>query len=423
MKQIFTISLLLISLYSTTVFGQDKENSSSIDTLTIRDAIKYASMHHPGLLQLRSEILALKGARKANGGLADPVISYAREGMGDPSFSDFSEQRLGISQEIKFPGVTSKTNSVFSSKIEALELEYRNRELQLREEVKKKYSELQLGLEKLNFSRNEFGIVTTVHSVVQEKYRSGEATRLDLLKAKINMEEASNLISEAQFAVHNARYSLFNLIGLETEGQKYSISFPDSLTYQPVTISQDEILSTFYEMPGVLSKMKMIEASANEVAAARQTFYPDIKLNLFGQNIGTGFKSIGLEIGFTVPLWFNSNQNGMIEEAEARLSGARESYREELLLMKKEVEIAWHGYEAAKQNLDRYTNGILRDSKELLDLTTEGYKLGEIDFLNLLEAQRTYLTSSQNYYNFLLEYHFRLIELEKFSTKEFLYNE
>lgn len=423
MKNITVIALLLISLSGTNVFGQDEANSSSVDTLTIRDAIKFAAGHHPGLLQLRSEILALTGARKANSGLSDPVISYAREGIGDPSFSDYSEQRLGISQEIRFPGFTSESDAAFSSRIEALELQYRNRELQLREEVKKKYAELQLGLEKLNFSRNEYGIVSKVYSVVQEKYKSGEATRLDLLKAKINMDEASNLISEAQFAVHNSRYSLFNLIGLETEGQKYSILFPDSLTYQSVTISQDEILSTFYEMPGVLSKMKMIDASAKDVAAAKLSFYPDIKLNLFGQNIGTGFKSIGLEIGFSVPLWFGSNQNGMIEEAEARLSGARESYREELLLMKKEVEIAWHGYEAAKQNLDRYANGILRDSKELLALTTEGYKLGEIDFLNLLEAQRTYLTSSQNYYNYLLEYHFRLIELEKFSTKEFLYNE
>jgi len=422
-KILSIILLLILSFVIPDIYGQKEENSFSVDTLTIRDAIKYATGHHPGLRQLRSEILAMNGARKANSGLADPVISYAREGIGDPSLSDYSEQRLGISQEIRFPGVTAESNAAASSRIEALELQYRNSELQLREEVKKKYAELQLGLEKLNFSRNEYGIVSKVHTVVQEKFNSGEATRLDLLKAKINMEEASNLISEAQFAVHNARYSLFNLIGLETEGQKYSIYFPDSLIYRPVTISQDEILSTFYEMPGVLSKMKLIDASAKEVAAAKQTFYPGIKLNLFGQNIGTGFKTIGFEIGFTVPLWFTGNQNGIIEEAEAKLSGARESYREELLLMKKEVEIAWHGYEAAKQNLDRYANGILRDSKELLDLTTEGYKLGEIDFLNLLEAQRTYLTSSQNYYNYLLEYHFRLIELEKFSTKEFLYNE
>ncbi|GJQ32171.1 MAG: transporter [Ignavibacteriaceae bacterium] len=397
--------------------------SPPVDTLTVRKALSLAYEMNPGLRKLKAEMAATRGMLTGNSGLSDPVITYSREGMGNGSFSGFDEQRVGVSQDIRFPGTTAAMSDNYKNRFEALQLEYKALQLEIREQVKKKYVELQAGLEKLHLARQDFDISTRVYEVVQEKYRSGEATKIELLKTKIQVDEASNSISEAQLALHEARYSLFNLIGLETTQQKYSINYPDTLSYQKVIISQEDILSTFTEMPAVLAKMKHINAAQDELGIAKSSYYPNFTLDLFGQDFGSGFKSVGFEIGLSVPLWFSSNQAGLIEQAEAGLNSKKEDYREELLLMKKEVEVAWHGYESARENLDRYNEGILANSQELLDLTTEGYRLGELDFLNLLEAQRTFLTSSRNYYNYLLEYHFRLIELEKFSSKEFIYQE
>ncbi len=255
------------------------------------------------------------------------------------------------------------------------------------------------------------------------KFESGEATKIELLKAKIQVNEAENSISEAQNYLHQSRYSLFNQIGLETTNQKYSINFPDTLYYKKTEISQSDILSTFYDMPGVRSKKKLIEAAENHLLVAEAGYFPNISLNLFSQDFGSGFKALGFEVGLSLPLWFQSNQRSVIDHSISSVKISDENYREELLLMKKEVEIAWHGYESAGENLNRFASGILAESEELLNLTTQGYKLGEIDFLTLLEARRTYLTSSKRYYDYLLDYNFRLIELEKFSPKEFLYND
>lgn len=394
-----------------------------VDTLTVRKAINLAYEMNPGLRKLKAETGSVRGLLTANSGLSDPVLTYSREGIGNNSFSTFDEQRIGISQDIRFPGSTSSLSTFYQNKIEALELEYKDLQLNIREQVKKKYAELQAGLELLHLAQQDYDISNRIYEVVQEKYRSGEATKIELLKTKIQVDEASNSISGAQLALHESRYSLFNLIGLETTQQKYSINYPDTLKYERLVISQEDILSTFTSMPGVVAKMKHISAAQDELAIAKKSYYPNFTLDLFGQDFGSGFKSMGFEIGLSVPLWFSSNQEGRIESAVADLSAKKEDHREVLLLMKKEVEIAWHGYESARENLDRYNDGILANSKELLDLTTEGYRLGELDFLNLLEAQRTFLTSSRNYYEYLLEYHYRLVELEKFSSKEFIYYE
>lgn len=405
------------------IYAQSGWQISDSNSVTVKSAIILAMQKNPGLRILKAEIDKKKGELRSSSGLSDPVISYGREGIGNSSFSSYDEQRIGISQEIEFPTKTSYLNKTILTEIESLELEYKNKSLLLREEIKKLYSELQYGLEMLHLAENEFQISQQLLEAVDLKYTSGEATKTELLKAKIQADEARNSISEATNNMHRSRYSLFNVIGLETSQQKYSIQFPDTLYYEAVEISQDDILSSFVSMPGVLAKMKSVESARNYKEYAGNSFYPNFSLSLFGQDMGSGFKSFGFEVGFSVPLWFGMNQNGKIDEASANLVASEEKYREELLLMKKEVEIAWHGYEAANENIGRFIKGILSDSEELLRLTTEGYKLGEIDFLNLLEAQRTYLSSSKRYYGYLLDYQHRLIELERFSNREFLYNE
>ena len=408
---------------STLLAAQSGSNRTDTNIVTVRSAISLAVQQNPALRILKAEIDKKRGELKSNSGLVDPVISYGREGIGNSSFTSYDEQRIGITQEIEFPTKTSTLNKSINTAIESLELEYKNKTLLLREEIKKLYSELQYGLEMLHLAENEFQISQQLLEAVNLKYTSGEATKTELLKAKIQADEARNSISEATNNMHRSRYSLFNVIGLETSQQKYSIKFPDTLYYEAIEISQDDILSSFVSMPGVLAKMKSIESAKNYREFAGNSFYPNFSLSLFGQDMGSGFKSFGFEVGFSVPLWFSMNQNGKIEEATANIVASEEKYREELLLMKKEVEIAWHGYEAANENIGRFIKGILSDSEELLRLTTEGYQLGEIDFLNLLEAQRTYLSSSKRYYGYLLDYQHRLIELERFSDREFLYNE
>ncbi|MCA0388597.1 MAG: TolC family protein [Bacteroidetes bacterium] len=414
---------LIFFFFSVTICSQPVEDPSFVDTLSVKRALHLAKQKSPKLQKLAQSVNQKKAELRGNSGLSDPVLSYSREGMGNSSFSSYDEQRLGITQEIVFPITTSRISDRISSEIEALQLEYENALLLLREEIKKTYSQLQYGLELLHLAQSELEISKGVYEAVKLKYDSGEATKIELLKAKIQVNEAENSISEAQNYLHQSRYSLFNQIGLETTNQKYSINFPDTLYYKKTEISQSDILSTFYDMPGVRSKKKLIEAAENHLRVAEAGYFPNISLNLFGQDFGSGFKALGFEVGLSLPLWFQSNQRSVIDHSISSVKISDENYREELLLMKKEVEIAWHGYESAGENLNRFANGILAESEELLNLTTQGYKLGEIDFLTLLEARRTYLTSSKRYYDYLLDYNFRLIELEKFSPKEFLYND
>ena len=93
------------------------------------------------------------------------------------------------------------------------------------------------------------------------------------------------------------------------------------------------------------------------------------------------------------------------------------------LELKHQIEIAWHSFETSQEKIHRYSSLIKNRAKNLLDLTLEGYRAGELDILILLEAQRTFLNSEKNYLDALHDYYLRLIELEKFLQKDIVFQE
>jgi cobalt-zinc-cadmium efflux system outer membrane protein len=57
----------------------------------------------------------------------------------------------------------------------------------------------------------------------------------------------------------------------------------------------------------------------------------------------------------------------------------------------------------------------------LQSLTLRAYQLGEIDMLNLLNAQQIFLTSEQRYLTALRDYYLQLVALEIYLDKDLVY--
>lgn len=54
-------------------------------------------------------------------------------------------------------------------------------------------------------------------------------------------------------------------------------------------------------------------------------------------------------------------------------------------------------------------------------MALRSYQLGEIDLLNLLNAQQTYIDSEQRYLGALRDYFLQLVALEKYMDKDLVY--
>jgi cobalt-zinc-cadmium efflux system outer membrane protein len=60
-------------------------------------------------------------------------------------------------------------------------------------------------------------------------------------------------------------------------------------------------------------------------------------------------------------------------------------------------------------------------ANRLLQLTREGYQLGELDLLTVLDTQRTYLAVQSGYYRALKDYYLSAINMEELVGRELIF--
>jgi hypothetical protein len=83
----------------------------------------------------------------------------------------------------------------------------------------------------------------------------------------------------------------------------------------------------------------------------------------------------------------------------------------------KDIEQAWHSYEVSRQPIRRYDETIRSKAEKLQALTLQAYRLGEVELLNLINAQTNLPQQQQRYLLALRDFYQQLIALESLSTK------
>ncbi|MBT4601542.1 MAG: sulfatase-like hydrolase/transferase [Bacteroidetes Order II. Incertae sedis bacterium] len=138
-------------------------------------------------------------------------------------------------------------------------------------------------------------------------------------------------------------------------------------------------------------------------------------------HFGAGYDYYGTEIGFrfTLPYLGQSRTNRI--QAKNAVIASQIDNRAITLDLKKKAEFAWHGYETARLAAERFIQKQSEMANRLLQLTREGYQLGELDLLTVLDTQRTYLAVQSGYYRALKDYYLSAINMEELVGRELIF--
>jgi len=388
------------------------------NNISVKEALEIAFQNNPELNRAFEQIEFVKSYRGASLGIESPELYYFKEGIdGDL----FSEQSWGVSQSIAFPLTGYLQRKKVSSDIEAAQMQLKAVEIDLRASVKLAYTDLALAIRNIELTEREVELAEELLETAEARLDAGESTELDLIQAEIELTHSKNALREAEKLKNDARYALFSIIGLDPDEQMYGITYPDTLTYMDISISQEEVLSNLEQHPEFMSNALKVKSSERALRAAKSEFLPDIRFNYYRQDFGNGYDFNGFEVGISIPLWFGLNEGQKIQRARAVNRQAEWTLQETNLTIKEKAENAWHGYEANRQKIESHLEVIESRSATLLQLTREGYRMGELDLLRLLEAQRTYLEGQQMFYQTLKDYYVQLIELERYLPNEIVF--
>ncbi|MFP8489909.1 TolC family protein [Gracilimonas sp. Q87] len=411
-----SVLLVVLMLFQTAPVSTDTTDLSS---LSVQQALEIAYRQNPQINRLQYQIRAQKQQEVLSFGISDPELTYMREGI---EGSEFTEQRWSVSQSIEFPLTGIYRIKQERSATKSLELKLQDLKNQIKSDVKTVYTQLAFALQSGNLAGERVQLFENLREAAQARADMGESSEIDAMQADLQLQEARNNQETTFKEIMNARYDLFQTIGLDPEEQTYDIGFTDTLSYVIVDIDQDDVMERLQDHPKLKQIEREVDASEYGKKLAKSTYLPNLNLSYYRQDFGKNYDFYGFEIGVTVPLWFASRQSPKVKQANALQNATEWKYEDSRLLIKKQAEQTWHSYESAKNNIERFRENIQSKSLELVQMTQKGYSLGELDLLTLLEAQRTYLRTQETYYQTLRDYYLTVIDLERYLQTDIIFN-
>lgn len=411
-KQI--LLFILLPFLISPAFGQDS-------LLTISQAVESAYLRNTELQQLWAQLKQKQSVWRTETGISAPEVSYFKEGMGSGPGDVFDEKRITISQEIDFPLTTSYRLKGLKEEVKALEYRILSREKEIKAEVKSHYVKIMYALRLQKSRENQLKLAQDLYNAVFTRFETGMGNGIDLVNAELKLDEAKNDLDQSEWILHQARYGLFYAMGLPVEDQKYTISFSDTLAATSIEISQIFTLAVQEDQPDFLASEHEFTASEYFLKEAKSNILPDIRFNFYKQDYGSGYDYNGFELGLRIPIWYPFEQKGKIDMAYAKQSEIQWKQKEIRLNMKKQIEYAWHNYSVSRSIVNRYNTSMKDKAAKLQNLTLRAYQLGEMDLLNLLNAQQTYLASEQRYLIALRDYYLQLVALEIYLEEDLVY--
>ena len=216
----------------------------------------------------------------------------------------------------------------------------------------------------------------------KERVDAGAMRGVDLLRIQIERDRLQVALLSAQRDADLARLELFKQMGT---APRDPVVLTDSVDAMPPVAP--------VPVETVLARRPDLEAARDEVAAAgadiklqRANGAPDLDLvGGYKRNLttNTGYGSV------QIPLPFRNRNQGEIERAKARLAVAQARLAALEVTVRAEVAQGEANYKREGEIVGSVLPDMRAKAKQNLQLMTEAYRIGGVDLLRYLDAERT----------------------------------
>lgn len=363
------------------------ENSVALDQIE-----QAALAFNPAVMEARSVIDALRGKHTQAGLPPNPTLGV----IGDDINEEGSGGRYGIyfGREIVRGNKLGLSQSVVCAEIATAEQRLAVVEQKLLTDVRKRFYDLLVAQEKVVVSNEIVKILQDIVDVSEKLLEAKEVAKTALLQSKLELQNAVVIQRQAENERLAARRKLAALLGEEQFAYE-SVSgearnLPELNEFQ---LSFDHLVHTSPEISALFAE---VEKARRQLARARVEPIPNVTWQTTLQ-YGTGSDDVvaGFQVGMPIPR-VNRNQ-GAICQAEQQILVAERKAEKRMLDLRQRLASAYESYQNAKLQLDAFDAEILPTAKESFELVSQGYQQGEVDFLQLLTAQRSYSQAALQY--------------------------
>jgi cobalt-zinc-cadmium efflux system outer membrane protein len=230
-----------------------------------------------------------------------------------------------------------------------------------------------------------------VFQIAQEKFDAGTGPRLDVIRTKADRARATAEAESARRLVAAAAARLAPWIGAAPADELTATGIPGYPENLPVAIGNIE--ERLFEQPTLRRDRAQVKAAdlhlQNEERLRWPMVAPQLTVNQFDPTLPGPDFIVGLS--FDLPVL--TLRGGAIARAQAQRAFAEMATSADERRLHAELLDAYRRAEAGNLRLRALREQVLPSMKEARDMTEEGYRLGRLDLIRLLDAQRALLDS------------------------------
>jgi len=361
------------------------------EKLTLPEALDYARQHSPLLQAARDDIQVAQGSEVTAGLRLNPSFnlnseSYPLYEASSGPFFNRQELVLTVEQPIELGGKRRWRQRVASAFRESVGAEADNTQRLLTLRIQQAYAAALLARADLDTAQQLLADYDKVLGVNKVRFERGEISGSELRRAEVERLRFldDELLSEAN--LRNAKAELLTAIGYPNPQR--DCQTVDSLEVRPVGQGLEQLTEDAlrYRPDMTAQRLRVLRAD-NDRSLQKANALPT-PAPFFGYKRDFGMNTLAAGIRLPLPL-FNRNQ-GEVARAEAEMR--REQFR---LLMteqriRQEVIEAFNNFGTQERRLRELEGFYLQRARESRDIAAESYRLGGVDLLSLLDAQRSY---------------------------------
>ena len=379
--------------------------AAAAEPLSLAKAIELALEGNPEVAAAKRQWEATEGQVLQGRSRPNPELAYSLE----DTRSKTRTQSWQLNLPVELGGKRAARTKAAEKTREQAQAQLAELQATVRANVAAAYFDVLTAQERLVLARDSAALAKSSTDTVSKRVAAGKVSPVEESKARVAEAGVRVELAQAASEQRNALSRLFALLGridapyTVLEGKAENLpSVPSLADLQPLISSA----------PGVV--LARIEVDRREALTALELSkrVPDVTVSVGMQRSNETQRNV-LLFGVSVPLpIFDRNQGNLLEALKLE-DKARDELQAATVRLHSEVAQARERLSTITAEVQSLQQDVLPGAKSAYDAATIGFENGKFNFLEVLDAQRTYFTAKSQYLKALGEAHRAAADIDR----------
>ncbi|MBO1248400.1 TolC family protein [Comamonas denitrificans] len=379
--------------------------AAAAEPLSLAKAIELALEGNPEVAAAKRQWEATEGQVLQGRSRPNPELAYSLE----DTRSKTRTQSWQLNLPVELGGKRAARTKAAEKTREQAQAQLAELQATVRANVAAAYFDVLTAQERLVLARDSAALAKSSTDTVSKRVAAGKVSPVEESKARVAEAGVRVELAQAASEQRNALSRLFALLGRIDAPYTVLDGKAENLPSVPSLADLQPLISS---APGVVLARIEVDRRKALTALEQSKRVPDVTVSVGMQRSNETQRNV-LLFGVSVPLpIFDRNQGNLLEALKLE-DKARDELQAASVRLHSEVAQGQERLSTITAEVQSLQQDVLPGAKSAYDAATIGFENGKFNFLEVLDAQRTYFTAKSQYLKALGEAHRAAADIDR----------